>query len=233
MRRFKITAVCDVVTARINDHGAGDGVTIEPRKRPRQDRSQAVVETILAVTQQLLLRNGLPKLTTNAIAAEAGLSIGSLYQYFPNKEAIVLELARRWLAIFLPVTQHYLDKPAPRDWAAFRKDIFEFTQSIARIYRDNQAMPPVLEAMQSLPELRRIVEQHDGKVVESHVQWFMHVDPTLARAVAERLGSLVFETGHVAFAASLGRRGTAYAAVTEDVATMHEALLRAHLRIAG
>lgn len=207
-----------------------DRVTIEPRKRPRQDRSQAVVDTILASTQALLLRNGLPKLTTNAIAAEANLSVGSVYQYFPNKEAIVLELARRWLAIFLPVTQHYLDKPAPPDWAGFRKDIFEFTASIARIYRDNRAMPTVLEAMQSLPELRLIVERHDSEVIESHARWFMRVDPTLSRAVAERLGSLVFETGHVVFATSLGRRGVAYAAITEDVATMHEALLRAHLR---
>jgi len=213
------------------DSEGRDRVTIEPRKRPRQDRSQAVVETILAATQALLLQNGLPKLTTNGIAAEAGLSIGSLYQYFPNKEAIVLELARRWLAIFLPVTQHYLDKPIPRDWAAFRADIFDFTAAIARIYRDNQAMPPVLEAMQSHPELRAIVEEHDRKVIENHVQWFMRVDPMLAKPVAERLGSLVFETGHVAFAASLGRRGAAYAAITEDVATMHEALLRAHLKI--
>jgi AcrR family transcriptional regulator len=230
MRDFKVAANCDVVDHEHQSQRAGDGVTIEPRKRPRQDRSQAVVETILAVTQALLLRNGLPKLTTNAIAAEAGLSIGSLYQYFPNKEAIVLELARRWLAIFLPVTQHYLEKPVPQDWAAFRGDIFEFTASIARIYRENQAMPQVLEAMQSLPELRLIVEQHDGKVIESHARWFMRVDPALSKTVADRLGSLVFETGHVAFATNLARRGAAYAAVTEDVATMHEALLRAHLK---
>lgn len=205
-------------------------MTIEPRKRPRQERSQAVVETILAATQALLLRGGLPKLTTNAIAAEAGLSIGSLYQYFPNKEAIILELAKRWLAIFQPVIQHFLDKPPPRDWAEFRKDVFAFTAAIARVYRDNQAMPPILEAMQSHPELRPIVERHDREVIEKHARWLMRADHTLAKAAAERLGSLVFETGHVAFASGLARSGAAYAGLAEDVATMHEALLRAHLK---
>ncbi len=66
-----------------------------PRKRPRQARSKATVDTILEATTRVLVDAGFDGLTTNAVAAAAGVSIGSLYQYFPNKEALVLALIER------------------------------------------------------------------------------------------------------------------------------------------
>jgi len=67
-------------------------VKTTPRKRPRQDRSKATVETILAATARVLVKKGFDGLTTNAVAEQAGVSIGSLYQYFPSKEALVAAL---------------------------------------------------------------------------------------------------------------------------------------------
>jgi AcrR family transcriptional regulator len=64
-------------------------VKTTPRKRPRQARSKATVDAILAATARLLVKHGFDGLTTNAVATAAGVSIGSLYQYFPNKEALV------------------------------------------------------------------------------------------------------------------------------------------------
>ncbi len=64
-------------------------VRTTPRKRPRQERSKATVDSILAATARVLVRDGFDGLTTNAVAVKAGVSIGSLYQYFPNKEAMV------------------------------------------------------------------------------------------------------------------------------------------------
>jgi AcrR family transcriptional regulator len=66
-----------------------------PRKRPRQARSKATVDTILEATTRVLVKQGFDGLTTNAVASAAGVSIGSLYQYFPNKEALVLALIDR------------------------------------------------------------------------------------------------------------------------------------------
>ena len=63
-----------------------------PRKRPRQERSRATVDTILAATARVLVKRGFDNLTTNAVADAAGVSIGSLYQYFPNKGALVAAL---------------------------------------------------------------------------------------------------------------------------------------------
>ena len=67
-------------------------VRTTPRKRPRQERSKATVDTILEATARVLKKQGFDGLSTNAVAAQAGVSIGSLYQYFPNKEALVAKL---------------------------------------------------------------------------------------------------------------------------------------------
>lgn len=61
----------------------------EPRKSPVQARSTASVEAILKATVQVFLRVGKEKLTTTRVAARAGVSVGTLYQYFPNKSALL------------------------------------------------------------------------------------------------------------------------------------------------
>jgi AcrR family transcriptional regulator len=66
-----------------------------PRKRPIQDRSRDTVDSILDATTRVLVKQGFDGLTTNAVARIAGVSIGSLYQYFPNKEALVAALIER------------------------------------------------------------------------------------------------------------------------------------------
>tara|TARA_R110000868_G_scaffold72252_3_gene210875 strand:+ start:4879 stop:5511 length:633 start_codon:yes stop_codon:yes gene_type:complete len=68
---------------------------IEPRKAPRQARSNATVDAILEAAAHILREEGLVPFTTNAVAQRAGASIGSLYQYFPGKDAILTELIRR------------------------------------------------------------------------------------------------------------------------------------------
>src|ERR1700685_2144327 len=65
---------------------------LKARKAPGQARPHEAVGVILAASAHMLESNGLRGLTTNAIAAKAGVSIGSLYQYFPNKDSIVLAL---------------------------------------------------------------------------------------------------------------------------------------------
>jgi AcrR family transcriptional regulator len=67
----------------------------DPRKSPRQSRSQETVDAILAATERLLGTSGYDTMSTNRIALAAGVSIGSLYQYFPSKEAIVAALVER------------------------------------------------------------------------------------------------------------------------------------------
>jgi AcrR family transcriptional regulator len=63
-----------------------------PRKLPKQDRSRVTVEAILEATTHILVEEGYEKANTNRIAERAGISIGSLYQYFPNKESLMTAL---------------------------------------------------------------------------------------------------------------------------------------------
>lgn len=65
------------------------------RKEPSQQRSKTTVAAVLDAAALLLAQGGLAALNTNAIAQRAGVSIGSLYQYFPSKEAILAALIRR------------------------------------------------------------------------------------------------------------------------------------------
>ncbi|SHN43664.1 DNA-binding transcriptional regulator, AcrR family [Duganella sacchari] len=68
---------------------------LAPRKAPSQSRSAQTVETILEGAAHILEQLGLEGYTTNAIAAKAGVSIGSLYQYFPSKDAVTIALIER------------------------------------------------------------------------------------------------------------------------------------------
>ncbi len=65
---------------------------LSPRKRPRQKRSAATVEVILDGAARILEREGLDAFNTNAVAVAAGVSVGSLYQYFPGKDAVMAAL---------------------------------------------------------------------------------------------------------------------------------------------
>src|SRR5580692_11103859 len=65
------------------------------RRRPRQQRARQTVDAILAAVERVLKRSGIGGVTTNRIAEVAGVSIGSVYQYFPDKRAIFTALHDR------------------------------------------------------------------------------------------------------------------------------------------
>ncbi|MFN3258555.1 MAG: TetR/AcrR family transcriptional regulator [Ilumatobacter sp.] len=67
----------------------------EPRKHPTQRRSTETVDRIVAAAARIFDERGYRGTTTNHVAEEAGVSIGSLYQYFPNKDALLVALAER------------------------------------------------------------------------------------------------------------------------------------------
>jgi AcrR family transcriptional regulator len=78
--------------------------SLNPRKSPRQRRAHATIDTIFEATIQVLLASGLEKITTIQIAERAGVSIGSLYQYFPNKRALMAAVVRRHVSQVVDAT---------------------------------------------------------------------------------------------------------------------------------
>jgi AcrR family transcriptional regulator len=79
--------------------------SIEPRKTPLQARATVSVESILEATLQVLLDVGQARLTTTRVAERAGVSVGTLYQYFPNKNALLKTVMERHLAEIAKVVE--------------------------------------------------------------------------------------------------------------------------------
>jgi len=86
------------------------------RKRPRQRRSAATVEVILDGAARILEREGLERFNTNAVAAVAGVSVGSLYQYFPGKDALMAALVRRDATRFAAEVSEAVAERPGEDW---------------------------------------------------------------------------------------------------------------------
>jgi AcrR family transcriptional regulator len=73
--------------------------TLSPRKTPRQARAAFTLDAIFEATIQLLVADGMHRLTTTKVADRAGVSVGTMYQYFPHKEALVYAVNERYLEI--------------------------------------------------------------------------------------------------------------------------------------
>jgi AcrR family transcriptional regulator len=97
----------------------------EPRKTPVQARSAVTVEAISEATIQVLLKDGTDRLTTTRVAERAGVSVGTLYQYYPNKQALLFAVLEHHLekvsAAVEAACEHARDKPL----AEMLKDVVE------------------------------------------------------------------------------------------------------------
>ncbi len=89
-------------------------VRTNPRKSASQERSRATVDALLEATARVLINEGYDRASTNRIAEVAGVSIGSLYQYFPSKEALVAVVIDRHTQEISEATRDALVKAAAR-----------------------------------------------------------------------------------------------------------------------
>jgi AcrR family transcriptional regulator len=109
------------------------------RRAPRQERSQQTVDAILTATHQLVSEHGIEALTTNAVARRAGVSIGSLYQYFPSKRALVAELRRKHQeagqVIFRAEALSLLNAPVAVTARRFVEKMIEVHRAEPRLHR--------------------------------------------------------------------------------------------------
>ena len=76
-----------------------------PRKEASQERSKATVDALLSATARVLVKDGYDRASTNKVAEAAGVSIGSLYQYFPSKEALVAAVIERHIGEMMEVVR--------------------------------------------------------------------------------------------------------------------------------
>lgn len=91
---------------------------LRPRKKPRQRRAVETRARILDAARRVFEEHGYSHGTTNRIADEAGLSVGSLYQYFPNKDAILVELVDAHIEAGTDAVLGVLPDPGPDGWSS-------------------------------------------------------------------------------------------------------------------
>jgi AcrR family transcriptional regulator len=110
--------------------GEHDGVRL--RRVPRQARSREKVARMLEAADRLLGREGVEALTTTRVAAEAGVSVGALYQYLPDRDAVIDALADRYLARLEALMDSFVDRAARESWP---DPVTILVESFADLYR--------------------------------------------------------------------------------------------------
>ncbi len=104
-------------------------VRISSRKQPQQARSNDLVAAILEAAVQVLAAEGAQRFTTSRVAERAGVSVGSLYQYFPNKAAILFRLQNDEWRQTAEMLRGFLDDPARPPPARLRRLVHAFIRS--------------------------------------------------------------------------------------------------------
>ncbi|TNE46152.1 MAG: TetR/AcrR family transcriptional regulator [Deltaproteobacteria bacterium] len=114
-------------------------IKLKPRKKPRQKRSKETVSAILEATAHILQEEGYDKTSTNRVAKRAGVSIGSLYQYFPNKEALFTALFEQHHVEMLALLQETMvemrDAPLPEAVRAYVHAMIEAHTHNPKLHR--------------------------------------------------------------------------------------------------
>jgi len=136
---------------------------LELRARPRQERSVATFELILDTTGELLETHGFDALTTNLIAEEAGVTVRAIYRYFPNKHAIVVELARRMSSSWGDSMQGLGSLADPT--TPWRLVWDGYIDGFVRAVRATPGGRAVVLAMRSDPDLRRIDDEANDSYI--------------------------------------------------------------------
>lgn len=143
-----------------------------PRKSPRQARSKALVTAILDATAQVLVERGYAGSSTNLIASRAGVSIGSVYQYFPNKDALIAALRER----------HATDLYDTLDAVLTRRNPQSLEEKLSAIVHG------WMLAHQLEPDLHRVVEQEFPFFERAHQDQI-----PIYRTIVERVRQLLEE----------------------------------------
>jgi AcrR family transcriptional regulator len=142
-----------------NVEEAGSVSENRPRKEPVQARSKVTVDAVLEATAQLLVEHGYEATSTNRVAKRAGISVGSLYQYFPSKESLVAELIDRQADAMLTMMLEQLTLAMGLSFADSARLL---VRTIFRAFADHGALNKVL--LQELHRVGRMDKLHELEI---------------------------------------------------------------------
>ncbi|MDE0748210.1 MAG: TetR/AcrR family transcriptional regulator [Porticoccaceae bacterium] len=167
---------------------------LSPRSKPVQKRALARREQILAATAVLLEEVGQDDLTTILVAKRVGVSVGTLYHYFPNKYAILYALAEQWLGewnlALLELEAHKIES------LSLKKFVEKVMDRTLLVYKNQSGILPLVQAMFGVPELKELDSQHDELIIASMARMFRRLEISDDEAELSRLGSEWMEVSH-------------------------------------
>ena len=158
-----------------------------PRKKAVQARSQATVEAILGATAKVLVGIGYDRASTNRIAAAAGVSVGSLYQYFPSKEALVAALAERHIdemsAVIFDAMSRAAAAPAEETVRTLVRVMIEAHRIDPKLHKVLVEQTPRIGRLEKLHDIETRVTQLAATWLRTHAGEIRAVDVDLAAFV--------------------------------------------------
>jgi AcrR family transcriptional regulator len=145
------------------------------RRRPSQARAQRTFGTVLDAAVALIEREGVERATTRRIALAAGVSIGAVYEYFPNKESIVLHLGTDWLRRIREIVEAlHPSRSGIPDLLGYLNRVLG---DVEKLYRGQPGLLAVVRLIGAIPELREAEQAHDAAVVASVTSALRHFAP--------------------------------------------------------
>jgi AcrR family transcriptional regulator len=153
--------------------------SLSPRKRPQQRRSRVTIDAIFEAAIQVLLANGLDRVTTIQIAERAGVSVGSLYQYFPNKNALLAAIVKRHVSQVTDATIAACN-------SVHGKSIGEMCATMMSAFVDAKTRRPEVSRALYLPSAAvnadAIVKEESGRCIQAvHDMLITAGDATIAQ----------------------------------------------------
>ena len=164
------------------------------RRQPQQARSQERVQQILDVAEQLFVEIGYESATTRAIAAQADVSVGSIYQFFPDKEAILKALAIRYLQ---KQYQRFLDLQTPVAMTLpLRQYVDQMIDVFDQFYTDYPGSRAIFAQLLDTITWSKIekIDDFEYQVIDELARFFHAREPSLAIAKCERIAMVITKT---------------------------------------
>ncbi|MFJ7280568.1 TetR/AcrR family transcriptional regulator [Kitasatospora sp. NPDC098663] len=160
---------------------------LQPRKQPRQVRAELTRQRVLDAAARVFAEYGYAAGTTNRIAERAGVSIGSLYQYYPNKDAILVELLTRHLDAGMAAGPLDQDELLPESVEGIMR--FHVHNVIANHGDDPQLLRVMMEQGPRAPELlERVADSEQRRIAYARKLFRNHPDVRVADVdIAARL----------------------------------------------
>ncbi|MBE9548395.1 MAG: TetR/AcrR family transcriptional regulator [Proteobacteria bacterium] len=191
---------------------------LQRRRAPQQKRSQKRINEILDATARLLAEVGLDDLTTVLIAQELGISVGSVYHYFPNKFAILYTVGERWLEDMTCV----LEAVETWDMQELGIDGFvdQYCDEMLRVYHQQISVLPLVQAMFAVPELHELDERHDEIIISGLIGVFKRLGLKASNDELDRVGRLMLEMSHALLLVIVNQNKTRSVRTLEDLKTM-------------